>query len=192
MLGIKIIQNNRPGIQITLKPFYLHIRPMDPSHNYTEAEGDTTVEVEVQLPYPFNQSLLSSEEGEEDKGQEVTDLSWHPKPLGVSAETRGIAAPFLTMKVGLRFMLAASLYSFFNRYEYKLFQTDKIFFFQNYFFFFCSCAHLDAGHWVATSSPSTDAGNICGLPSVQCWSTTSARILYVEVSISNFVKCAKF
>lgn len=136
MLGIKIIQNNRPGIQITLKPFYLHIRPMDPSHNYTEAEGDSTVEVEVQLPYPFNQSLLSGEEGEEDKGQEVTDLSWHPKPLGVSAETRGIAAPFFTMKVGLRFMLAASLYSFFNRYEYKLFQTDKIFFFQNYFFFF--------------------------------------------------------
>lgn len=134
IMGIKIIRNNRPGIHITLKPFYLHIRPVDPPHNYTEAEGDTTVEVEVQLPYPFSQRLLSGEEGEEDKEQEVTDLSWHPKPLGVSAETRGITAPFFTLKVGLRFMLAASLYSFFNRYEYMLFQTDKILFFILIFF----------------------------------------------------------
>lgn len=85
---------------------------MDPPHNYPEDEGDTTVEVEVQLPYPFNQRLLSGEEGEEDKEQEVPDLSWHPKPLGVSTETRGITAPFFAIKVGLRFMLATGLCSF--------------------------------------------------------------------------------
>lgn len=105
-----MIRNDRPGIQITLKPFYLHIRPVDPPHNYSEAEGDTTVEVEVQLLYPFNQRLLSGEEGEENKEQEVADLSWHPKPLGVSAETCGIAAPFLEKKkVGLRFSTVVSI-----------------------------------------------------------------------------------
>lgn len=105
---VKMIRNNRPGMQVTLKPFYLHIRPMDPPHNYPEDEGDTTVEVVVQLPYPFNQPLLSGEEGEEDKEQQVPDLSWHPKPLGVSAESCRISAPFLA-KVGLRFMLATGL-----------------------------------------------------------------------------------
>lgn len=53
-------------------------------------EGDSTVEVEVQPPYPFNQSLLSSEESGEDEQEEATGLPvtpWHPKPLGVSAET---------------------------------------------------------------------------------------------------------
>lgn len=48
------------------------------------------MEVEVQPPYPFNQSLVSSEESEDDEQEEDIDLpaaSWHPKPLGVSAET---------------------------------------------------------------------------------------------------------
>lgn len=68
----------------------LQSRSRDPSESFVEAEGDSTVEVEVQPPYPFNQSLLSSEESEEDEQVEDTDLpaaSWHPKPLGVSAET---------------------------------------------------------------------------------------------------------
>lgn len=99
-----------PGNKV--KPYYLHIRPMEPPHNYPEDEGDTTVKVEVQLPYPFNQCLRSGEEGEEDKAQDVPDLSWHPKPLGVSAETRGIAAPFFVIKVGLRFMITTGLCSY--------------------------------------------------------------------------------
>lgn len=43
-------------------------------------------------------------------------------------------------------------------------------------FLFCSYAHLDAGHWVAASSPLTAVGTTCGLPSVPCWSTMSAHI----------------
>lgn len=92
-----MIRNNRPGIQITFRACYLPIRPIDPPHNYTEDEGDTTVEVEVQLPDPFNQHLLSVKEGEENKEQEVPDRSWHPKPLGVSSETRAIVAPFFAI-----------------------------------------------------------------------------------------------
>ena len=62
----------------------------DPQESFPEEDGDSTVEVEVQLPYPFNQSLLSSEESEDDEQGEATDLPvspLHPKPLGVSAET---------------------------------------------------------------------------------------------------------
>lgn len=54
-----------------------------------EEEGESTVEVEVQPPYPFNQSLLSGEESEDDDQEEATHLPaspWHPKPLGVSGE----------------------------------------------------------------------------------------------------------
>lgn len=43
--------------------------------------------VEVKPPYPFNHSLLSSEESDADEQEENTDLpasTWHPKPLGVS------------------------------------------------------------------------------------------------------------
>ncbi|TMS15775.1 hypothetical protein E3U43_013068 [Larimichthys crocea] len=36
-------------------------------------------------------------------------------------------------------------------------------------------ALLDAARWDAASSPSIGAGNICGLPSVPCWSTMSAH-----------------
>ncbi|XP_076598280.1 ataxin-7-like protein 2b [Chaetodon auriga] len=58
----------------------------DSSSSFPEEEGDSTVDVEVQPPYPFNQSLLSSEESEDDEQEEATDLPatpWHPKPLGV-------------------------------------------------------------------------------------------------------------
>lgn len=79
--------------------FYLHSRCRDPPQSYPEDEGNSIVEVEVQLPYPFNQSLLSCGEGEDDNEHEVPDLSWHPKPLGVSAESRG--REFFVVKTGI-------------------------------------------------------------------------------------------
>ncbi|XP_035499863.1 ataxin-7-like protein 2b isoform X3 [Scophthalmus maximus] len=51
-----------------------------------QEEGDSTAEVEVQPPYPFNQSLLSSKESEDDEQEEGAELpasAWHPKPLGL-------------------------------------------------------------------------------------------------------------
>lgn len=71
--------------------FCLQSRSRDPSESFPVEEGDSTVELEVQPPYPFNQSLLSSDESEADEQEEATGLPatpWHPKPLGVSAETR--------------------------------------------------------------------------------------------------------
>lgn len=68
---------------------FLQSRSRNPSENFLEEEGDNTVEVDIQPSYPFNQRLLSSEESEEDEQVEETDLpaaSWHPKPLGVSAD----------------------------------------------------------------------------------------------------------
>ncbi|XP_071332106.1 ataxin-7-like protein 2b isoform X1 [Trachinotus anak] len=62
------------------------LRSRDPQESFPEEEGDTTVEVEVQPPYPFNQNLLSSEESEDDEQEKATDLPaspWHPKPLGL-------------------------------------------------------------------------------------------------------------
>ncbi|KAM9350952.1 ataxin-7-like protein 2b [Symphorus nematophorus] len=62
------------------------LRSRDPSESFPEGKGDGTVEVEVQPPYPFNQSLLSSEESEDEEQEEATDLPatpWHPKPLGL-------------------------------------------------------------------------------------------------------------
>ncbi|GLD45969.1 ataxin-7-like protein 2 isoform X1 [Lates japonicus] len=62
------------------------LRSRDSQENFPEEEGYSTVEVEVQPPYPFNQSLLSSEESEDDEQEETTDLPaspWHPKPLGL-------------------------------------------------------------------------------------------------------------
>ncbi|XP_040009992.1 ataxin-7-like protein 2b [Xiphias gladius] len=55
-----------------------------PQESFPEEEGDSTVAVQVQPPYPFNQSLLSSEESEDDEQEEAPDLPaspWHPKPL---------------------------------------------------------------------------------------------------------------
>ena len=53
------------------------------------------MKVEVQPPYPFNQTLVSSEDSENDEQEETSDLPaapWHPKPLGVSAVTYGSRA----------------------------------------------------------------------------------------------------
>ncbi|XP_047465549.1 ataxin-7-like protein 2b [Mugil cephalus] len=62
------------------------LRSRIPSELFPEEEGNTTVGVDVQPPYPFNQNLLSSEDSEEDEHEEITDLPatpWHPKPLGL-------------------------------------------------------------------------------------------------------------
>ncbi|XP_029362637.1 ataxin-7-like protein 2b [Echeneis naucrates] len=62
------------------------LRTRDPKETFLEEEGDSTVEVEIQPPYPFNQSLLSSEESEDDEQEEAADLpasTSHPKPLGL-------------------------------------------------------------------------------------------------------------
>lgn len=58
--------------------------------SFAEEAGDSTVDVEVQPPYPFNQRLLSSEDSEEEEQEEAAELPaspWHPKPLGVSVAT---------------------------------------------------------------------------------------------------------
>ncbi|XP_026188531.1 ataxin-7-like protein 2b isoform X2 [Mastacembelus armatus] len=58
----------------------------DISESFLEEDCDSTVEVEVQPPYPFNQSLPSSEESEDDEQEEARDLAaspQHPKPLGL-------------------------------------------------------------------------------------------------------------
>ncbi|XP_059906281.1 ataxin-7-like protein 2b isoform X3 [Gadus macrocephalus] len=75
----------------------------EPSRRAAEEEGDAAVVVEIQHPYPFNQSLPSSgesdEEEEEEEGGEreeeadpqeeeeengdIPATPWHPKPLGL-------------------------------------------------------------------------------------------------------------
>lgn len=59
------------------------------------SEEEGAVEVEVQPPYPFNQSLPSSGDSEEEEGGakeeeggngNIPASPWHPKPLGVSAD----------------------------------------------------------------------------------------------------------
>ncbi|XP_028266065.1 ataxin-7-like protein 2b [Parambassis ranga] len=62
------------------------LRSTNPPENSPEEERNGTVEVKVHPPYPFNQSLLSSDDGEEDEQDEAANLpatSWHPKPLGL-------------------------------------------------------------------------------------------------------------
>ncbi|XP_071399686.1 ataxin-7-like protein 2b [Centroberyx affinis] len=62
------------------------LRSRESSESGPEEDGDSAVEVEVQPPYPFNQSLLSSEESEGEEQEETRDLPatpWHPKPLGL-------------------------------------------------------------------------------------------------------------
>ncbi|KAI3357383.1 hypothetical protein L3Q82_015809 [Scortum barcoo] len=61
-------------------------RSREPSESFPVEASDSTVEVEVQPPYPFNQSLLSSDESERDEQEEAIDLPatpCHPKPLGL-------------------------------------------------------------------------------------------------------------
>ncbi|CAL8368353.1 unnamed protein product [Lota lota] len=74
----------------------------EPSCRAPEEEGDGAVEVEIQPPYPFNQSLPSSGESEEEEEEgvereekedvqeeeengDIPATPWHPKPLGVPA-----------------------------------------------------------------------------------------------------------
>ncbi|XP_034733892.1 ataxin-7-like protein 2b isoform X1 [Etheostoma cragini] len=71
--------------KITQSSKYCHIpsRSGEPSETVPEVEGDSTVEVQAQPQYPFNQSLLSGEESDYEQ-EEATDLPatpWHPKPL---------------------------------------------------------------------------------------------------------------
>lgn len=68
----------------------MYYRSREPSESDSEegVEGDVdgAMEVEVQPPYPFNQSLLSSEESDPDEPEEARDLPaspWHPRPHGV-------------------------------------------------------------------------------------------------------------
>lgn len=74
-----------------LRIFRLPSRSGESPESGPEEDGDSAVDVEVQPPYPFNQSLLSSEESEGEEQEEARDLPatpWHPKPLGVSTETQ--------------------------------------------------------------------------------------------------------
>ncbi|KAJ0064179.1 hypothetical protein NL108_001495 [Boleophthalmus pectinirostris] len=58
-------------------------RPRDTSET-TAMEESTVVEVEVQPPYPFNQSLPSSDNSDnEEECTDVPSTPWHPKPLGL-------------------------------------------------------------------------------------------------------------
>ncbi|XP_061643670.1 ataxin-7-like protein 2 isoform X2 [Phyllopteryx taeniolatus] len=86
------------------------------SQRFPEDEADGTVSVEVQTPYPFNQGLLSSEENEDNEGEDAIDLpatSWHPKPLGLctfGCRTLGCSLFTFDRRLHhLRFALAAML-----------------------------------------------------------------------------------
>lgn len=50
----------------------------------TFPEEDSPVEVEVQPPYPFNQSLpLSDDSDNDEQCNNLSTTAWHPKPLGL-------------------------------------------------------------------------------------------------------------
>ncbi|XP_072306198.1 ataxin-7-like protein 2b isoform X1 [Eucyclogobius newberryi] len=58
-------------------------RPRDPPETFPPEESPV-VELEVQPPYPFNQSLPSSDNSDnEEEHTDVPATPWHPKPLGV-------------------------------------------------------------------------------------------------------------
>lgn len=100
------------------------------------------MEVKVQSPYPFN--LVSSEESEDGEQELEEDAGrhaalWHPKPLGVSVKAkRRLGKGHFPSKCALGNVFAVVCC--------------------------CSCAHLDAGHWVAAYSLSTAGGTTSGLP----------------------------
>ncbi|XP_041859477.1 ataxin-7-like protein 2b isoform X2 [Melanotaenia boesemani] len=89
----------------------------NPSENSPEEDSNGAVEVEIQPPYPFNQSLLSSEDSEEeDEEEEATDLPatpWHPKPLGLctfGCHTLGVSIYTFDRRLHhLRFALSAMM-----------------------------------------------------------------------------------
>lgn len=58
------------------------VRSKDVSETFPEETSP--VEVEVQPPYPFNQSLPPSDDSDnEEQCQDLCTTSWHPKPLGL-------------------------------------------------------------------------------------------------------------
>ncbi|KAM4609668.1 ataxin-7-like protein 2b isoform 2-T2 [Polymixia lowei] len=62
------------------------LRSRESSDSGPEEDGDSAVVLELQPPYPFNQSLLSSEDSEGEEQEEARDLPAtprHPKPLGL-------------------------------------------------------------------------------------------------------------
>ncbi|KAL7398892.1 hypothetical protein ABVT39_016693 [Epinephelus coioides] len=86
------------------------------SDNVPEEEGNKTVEVEAQPQQPFDQSLLSGEESEDDEQEEAIDLPatpWHPKPLGLctfGCRTSGCSIFTFDRRLHhLRFALSAML-----------------------------------------------------------------------------------
>ncbi|XP_044065556.1 ataxin-7-like protein 2b isoform X2 [Siniperca chuatsi] len=102
------------------------LRCKDPSESFPEEEGDSTVEVELQPPYPFNQSLLSSDESEDGVQEEATDLPatpWHPKPLGLCTfGCRTLGCSIFTFDRRwhhLRFALSAMLEHHVNTHLWK-------------------------------------------------------------------------
>ncbi|XP_029995440.1 ataxin-7-like protein 2b isoform X2 [Sphaeramia orbicularis] len=104
---------------------YNILRSRDASENFPEDDGDNTVEVKVQPPYPFNQSLFSSEESE-DEQEEATELpatSWHPKPMGLctfGCRTFGCSIFTFDRRLHhLRFALSAMLEQHVNTHLWK-------------------------------------------------------------------------
>ena len=152
---------------------FISCRSKVTEEEFPEEDVDRTVEVEMQPPYALNQSLLSSEGSEDDEPEEATDLSaspYHPKPLGVSGEAYGCTEQPLD---GTGICIISP----------GVFINVSL---------LCSFALLDAVHWVAASSPLTDACITCGLPSTPCWSTMSAHTCgseYHHVTQSRFGAC---
>ncbi|XP_030277752.1 ataxin-7-like protein 2b isoform X1 [Sparus aurata] len=102
------------------------LRSGDPSKSFAEEEVDSTVEVEVQPPYPFNQTLVSSEDSENDEQEEASDLPaapWHPKPLGLCTfGCRTLGCSIFTFDRRwhhLRFALSAMLEQHVNTHLWK-------------------------------------------------------------------------
>lgn len=58
------------------------VRSKDVSKTFPEEE-ESTVEVEVQPPYPFNQSLPPSDDSDTEECSDLSTTSWHPRPLGL-------------------------------------------------------------------------------------------------------------
>lgn len=104
---------------------YNILRSRDASENFAVDDGDNTVEVEVQPPYPFNQSLFSSEESEEEQEEaaELPATSWHPRPLGLctfGCRTLGCSIFTFDRRLHhLRFALSAMLEQHVNTHLWK-------------------------------------------------------------------------
>ncbi|XP_062315917.1 ataxin-7-like protein 2b isoform X1 [Osmerus eperlanus] len=92
------------------------LRSRDPSESGEEDE-ENGVGVEVQPPYPFNQSLPSSEgsdsEDQEDAGEDLPATPWHPRPMGLctfGSHTMGCSVFTFDRRLHhLRFALSAMM-----------------------------------------------------------------------------------